>query len=943
MKNIRKIAWSCALLFSILPLCATNTISAQAKESYSTYYPMACGGFEVDVVNDNGQFDQVGCYNSFDEANTVMKRSGNDAVVRHSASYSPTKIIAMNAGIAYAYPMRDGSITLNLNQYNGNKDTYMPKHRELYYFSTLSYDTDGNGTIHANVTDFDATVSLKDVDLIPFKFITNNLNIYLGGNDTTEAKEAPFLTKARQSYYQVEQNGNYKELRFVAYSGWAVNGNEPSKVFNTVVGPAAPWINVGDVYYSYNDYDFYTDRYCTNKAGTYYNYYEFLPLRQKSNIDASAYNLFLQQHGYGTDSVLWDTGQLFVDAQNTYGINALMLFAQAACESAWGTSNYAKTRYNLFGYNAFDSDPDQASTFDNVKSAIEKQAGLYLREYLNTNDYRFFGSHYGNKGSGIGVKYASSTYYGLTLASIAYSCDKIYNGEDGNLSEYNAMPIGVVNTYGVGIYDAIDGNIMYTTAYGSTYQKNYTVTILEENGDWYKVQSVNYLQNGKQFDTAKQPLTQYDWNNVGWIEKKYVTQIGGNAIDSGEENATSIGTVTVNVENLRIRNGAGLDYAIVGISEVNGTYYVYDQKDADGYTWYRIGDHQWIASKENWVTYTPNQEDKPSTPDKEPVISPSEDIEPAPATTYESIDALEENRKMIASLKSVSFDENTHVVTITGLALFRKMDALEGQVKHDLILTDPQTKKALVVPCKTENYAQNLLAGYTTQAVQFSCALDLDDFSDANYYVGIRVTNNDTTGYYSFLMNGTDKDISYKKEDGTLVKLFADANANYRYTLSAEKQSIDVSVIHKPSSLIPKFGTTSLVINDGRLQMNGYAGIYQTDFTDAVNPTYKLLLEDATGNVVSFDTTLAQQQRDMSKYMKCNATYTKTWFTTDADLTQLAKGTYRIYIDVSTTSARDIFEMYNLQGQEDITCTKDGRTYTLQCTNVRSRYILTIQ
>lgn len=129
-----------------------------------------------------------------------------------------------------------------------------------------------------------------------------------------------------------------------------------------------------------------------------------------------------------------------------------------------------------------------------------------MREYINTSDGRFFGSHFGNKESGISVKYASDAYYGLKIASLAYQFDKIYNDYDGNLTEYNSYPIGVIKNYGDAIYDSINGNVMYTTEYGSTYQRNYTVTVLAEKDGWYKVQSTDYLENGKQLNTAKSDL-----------------------------------------------------------------------------------------------------------------------------------------------------------------------------------------------------------------------------------------------------------------------------------------------------------------------------------------------------------------------------------------------------------------------------------------------------
>ncbi len=939
MKLIKKLLVISTLCLSMFNVTKINTYEVKAKESYSSLYPMQCSAFEVDTVNDNGGFTKKGCYSSFSEAKTAMAQNGNDAVVRHSSSYSPTKIIAMVSGIAYSYPMRDGYSTADVYQYGGTKSTYITKHREMRYYTTESYDN-GDGDVHINVSDFDGIISLKDIDLVPYKFILKNLPIYLGGNDGTDANEQPFSARIQQSYYVVEQNGNYKELRFVAYSGWAVNGDVPFKKFNAVVGPAASWMNVGDVYYSYNDYEFYTDRYYNNLAGTYYNYYEYMPLRQKSDITASAYNTILEKNGYGSNSKLWNQGQTFIDAQNKYGINALMLFAQAVNESGWGTSYYAVNRNNLFGIAAYDNNPDNATVFSSVADCINYQASVLLRQYIDTDNWLFFGSHFGNKGSGIAVKYASDTYYGLTLASIAYQVDKTYNGSDGNLTEFNETSIGVVNTYGVGVRSSINGNTLYTTEYGSTYQKNHIVTILEENGDWYKIQSTNYIENGSKYKFSSGERKDYDWNSsVGWIEKKYVTLIGG-SVQTNTETTTVIGTATVNVSGLRIRKGPGTGYSNVGVAQDGGSYYVYSVQQAGGYTWYQIGNGQWFASKDNWVSYVETkQEEQKEETKTDTTVTP--DV--IPSSQYQTIDSLEENRKMIASINDVQFNEESHVVTITGVALFRRMNAILGQVQHDLILTNADTKKSIVIPCTTESSGQQFLSGYTTDAVQFKTSFDLDDFEDCNYYIGVRVNNNGTTGYYSFLMNGTEKDHSYRKEDGSYVKLFADASSNYRYSLSVEKNGIDFSVVNKPSAMVPKFGTTSLSLDNGHLTMDAYAGIYLTDFTPETNPTYKVILVSEDGTTTTYDTSLLADQRNMTRYMKCNNTYTQTWFNANCDLTSLSTGTYKVYIDVSTNNARDIFEMYNIQDSQDIVGYANGHTYRLTKTNTRSRYILTIE
>ena len=954
MKNKKKKVLLLPIVTMLLTLC--NAYEIQAKESYSEYYPMGCNAYEVDTVNDSGNFDQKGCYASFAEASNAMKQLGDDAVVRHAASYSPSKIIAMNSGIAYSYPQREGGITLDVRQYGTDskyaKTTYIEKHREIFYTSTDSYDGNGNGTIHGTVSGFDSVISLKNVDLVPFKFVKNNLSIYLGGNSINGEDPVPFLTKVRTTTYTVEQNGSYKELHFTAYKGWAVDGKVPAYAADLIIGPAASWMNAGTTYYSKNDYDFYSDMECRNYVGTYYNYYQFMPLRQKSNIPASAYNTFLQANNVSGSSKLWNTGEMFLEAQENYGINALMLFTQAVHESGWGTSALAMNRNNLFGWGAFDSNPNNAASFTSVAECINIHAGKSLREYINTSDSRFFGSHFGNKESGISVKYASDAYYGLKIASLAYQFDKIYNDYDGNLTEYNSYPIGVIKNYGDAIYDSINGNVMYTTEYGATYQRNYTVTVLAEKDGWYKIQSTDYLENGKKLDTAKKDFIKYDWNtNVGWIEKSHVELIAG--LDVESEPTEIIGSAVVNVSGLRVRQGPGLGYAMVGYAQENGAYNVYDSKQADGYTWYQIGKGQWFASKDNWVSYYPKQEEKPVEPEKpvtpETPTTPETPKQDVPSTNvssldaYATIDALEENRRMIATIDEATVNDEEHTITLQGKALFRKMNALEGQVKHNLILTDPETMKSKVIPCTTVIENQSILAGYTTNAVKYTVTLDANLFNNCNYYIGIQLINGDVSGYYSFFMNGGVHDISCTNESGTLVRLFGDPISHYRYSICAEKQSIDLSVINKPNWMTPKFGASSINIENGHLEMNGYAGIYLTDFTQETNPSYEMILVNEDGEKYTFACTKSTTQKNITRYMKCNNTYTDCYFDVDADLTQLPAGTYRVYVHVKTTNAEDIFEMYSTNDESVRTESLANKTYTLCRTNTRFRYILTIQ
>ena len=163
----------------------------------------------------------------------------------------------------------------------------------------------------------------------------------------------------------MERNGNYTDLVLHYFYEYGRDGNATE--YTAAVGPAAEWMSIGDVYYSYDNYTFYRDRYCTDQAGIYYSYYQFVFLRSRTNISASTFNTFLASRGYNSSSKLWNTGNIWLKAQETYGVNAAEIFALACLESGYGTSDYAMKRNNLFGWNAVDSDPDQASFFSSVE------------------------------------------------------------------------------------------------------------------------------------------------------------------------------------------------------------------------------------------------------------------------------------------------------------------------------------------------------------------------------------------------------------------------------------------------------------------------------------------------------------------------------------------------------------------------------------------------
>ncbi len=527
MKRIRKLLLSLTVLAASFPVVMHERIGAEAK-TYYDLYPMSCPVYEVDYVSSSGTFVKVGCYTDLAAAKSKMYEVGDDGVVRHGESYSPTKVIMMSSGVVYSYPQRSGANTGTVWQYMENiydrKSTYVTVHREMSYGGTYTYDNAGDGWVRVKISGFDGYMSLKNMDLVPMRFITDEIPLYLGGNSTYDGEE-PFLTHIHQGFYRVEQNGNYLDLVYYCYPGWSKDGWPVEWKF--VVGPAAEWMMKGAVYFSDDGYTFFNDRKYRDMAGVYYNYYQFLPLRTASSIPADMYNAYLSAKGYGQSSKLWDTGAVFLEGQDKYGMNAMLVFAMACLESAYGTSDYAVNRNNLFGWKAYDSAPNNASYFPSVRQAILEQMGINLRGYVNIKDWRYFGSHLGNKGSGVNVIYAGDNYWGMKIAALAYDFDKFANGYDGNLTDFDQAALGIVAdnemTY---VYTGIGGKELYYTRYGPTYQMNHTLAILAESDGWYEVQSTSYISGGNVTDVSNTGLMDWDWEGyTAWIPMEKVIRI----------------------------------------------------------------------------------------------------------------------------------------------------------------------------------------------------------------------------------------------------------------------------------------------------------------------------------------------------------------------------------------------------------------------------------
>ena len=309
---------------------------------------------------------------------------------------------------------------------------------------------------------------------------------------------------------------------YLIHSYTYYNGDNILSSTSTRVGYKPDYMQIGTKYYSYDGHYFYNDfakmisdyqnggyGNAVNAGTPYYNYYQYLSMHTKAPFTPEQYNSYIAANK--KESVMLTTGNAFASAQNTYTINALLMFGVAINESGWGTSSIAKEKNNLFGLNAVDSSPGaSANTFKSVEHCINEFAYEWVhKDYLNGGDFRYRGPHLGDKHSGMNVKYASDPYWGEKAAARGYYFDT-------NKIDYGRYTIGIASSGKISCYKEADvaSTVIYTTdSSDGTNIYDYPVVILDSiqsNGVWfYKIVSDMSLKSDR---SARDVNAHYDSN-----------------------------------------------------------------------------------------------------------------------------------------------------------------------------------------------------------------------------------------------------------------------------------------------------------------------------------------------------------------------------------------------------------------------------------------------
>jgi beta-N-acetylglucosaminidase len=263
--------------------------------------------------------------------------------------------------------------------------------------------------------------------------------------------------------------------------------------------------------------------------------YQFIDLRTQSLVTASQINNYIA--GYvkntGKTSILTNKGQVFIEAGEKYGVNALYLAAHAIHESSFGTSPISIAKNNLFGFGAYDAAPYAAAyRFASVELCIDYIAREMKSTYLNPVNWKYQGAYLGfstktltnaridASSEGMNFFYATDPNWGKAVSQHMeriLSYDKAYYlvaNADTSVPTRPSIPVGG-DVFPDGIVASVtlpaDKQIVLNSKKGvhdavKTIKKGTSFYLLEKTNDFWlrvKVDNKEYWTNDVDFSNYK--------------------------------------------------------------------------------------------------------------------------------------------------------------------------------------------------------------------------------------------------------------------------------------------------------------------------------------------------------------------------------------------------------------------------------------------------------
>lgn len=514
-------------------LSFTINVSALKRDSSDLINRSVCSKIELAKANTDGSITKVECYSDYNTAKNKMNESTDSSLIILERSGDVTKVIDAK----YAYLYLD----------HGNKNT------DVYSNSSCSSSI----TYMNNYSSYGAT----DAPLLEINYSNKAAKIKIAGV-TGWIKNGnyyiiPINWLKSHSYYKVTDTGLYHY-----YSSDIENSDysQSSRLIDT----KPSFLEKGN-YKSFDGIYFYKDSIdmiddyrnnshnkAVNKDNAYYNYYQYLPHRSKTNYDIDDIDSYIRNvlgfkgSLYGKFytskySMLYSTSEYYLFAEKMYGANALSIFSLGRHESGNGTSSIAYKKNNIFGHNAVDGSAyDSASGYLDLRSSIYTHGYGYVNNmYAKVGHSYYNGSHFGNKATGMNVMYASDVYWGEKAASYYFEFDKANGYLD---RDYYQLIVSTYTDVRARTAPNTNSSIVYTIK-----KTNIPFIVLEEvHGEtiggsdiWYKIQSDTNITNDGKVISANSSWPEYNWNGVVYVHSNYFKKINDAKKSDGTYNKPS--------------------------------------------------------------------------------------------------------------------------------------------------------------------------------------------------------------------------------------------------------------------------------------------------------------------------------------------------------------------------------------------------------------------
>jgi beta-N-acetylglucosaminidase len=773
-----------------------------------------------------------------------------------------------------------------------------------------------------------------------YKIIFNGQTAYVADIGTWLIESDGILM---QTYYS--RTGNYLKFTFEYKSSTGaplIGGSTFSK--------APSFIEANKRYYSFDSIYYYDnlikllDDYRANTStrainqNPYYPYYLFLPNRSKTGYTAQDFDQYMvsklftrepdplvQYITYNPDtkaltwvsgidrsgmSLMVNQGANFVEAANTYGINALMMFGTAYNESGGGTSRIAFYKNNLFGLGASDDNPvDGARPYDTPRDSIidyAKFTGSSNSAYSDpTRDY-YFGSHYGNKGSGMNVFYATDPYWGKKQASHSLGNDISFG-----LQDYDANTIGVTNKTSVKLYKQPDTNspIIYTYRNPNHLVENIPVIVFDKvsiitdgvQTNFYKVYSDVALDENQSISSGNYTFE----TSFGYIKEEDLYVVNNQP--------------TINVDDLIIARGAVINLASLAIvsDTEDGNIPVKNEHIITNLNTDELGEYFATYSVEDKSKFQINKTIKITVvPAETPIIVAKNKSIPQNTTIdlLDGIKAYDKNEIDISHLVTVKETNlDTTKIGIYNVTYF--VEDSYGKTFERSITIEVLANKAPVIKANDLILELNSIFDPLNN-------VSASDNEDGNLTANIAIIKNEVntaeTGSY---------EVTYQVSDSKGVVV---------------TKTIIVTIEDKVyQNRLGDFFFNELNFTNNKLIISGSLAITGINNTSSTEISYSIIFKDnETGreHIIPLERWLINHPT--RAYPNAKFDYTKSWFKGEVDLTNVPQGEYTLFVRArsGTLESKNLFR--NILGKAMVRKATDssGRGYLFRNNNYKMTY-----